>query len=39
MQRRAGEIDAEITWDSPPGGGTAVTLEFDPNAGRRGSRG
>jgi signal transduction histidine kinase len=36
MRRRAEEIGAEITWESPPGGGTAVTLEFDPDAeGRR----
>jgi signal transduction histidine kinase/ligand-binding sensor domain-containing protein len=39
MRRRAEEIGAEITWESPPGGGTAVTLEFDPDAGRRRSHG
>jgi signal transduction histidine kinase len=39
MRRRAEEIGAEIKWESRPGRGTVVTLEFDPDAGRRRSQG
>ncbi len=31
MRARAQEIGAAITWESPPGGGTVVRLEFDPS--------
>jgi signal transduction histidine kinase len=32
MRGRAEEIGARVAWDSPPGGGTVVTLDFDPGA-------
>ncbi len=35
MRARAEEIGAAIGWESPPEGGTIVTLEFDPAARRR----
>jgi len=37
MRERAAEIDAAIAWESPPGGGTLVVLDFDPaSRGRKG---
>lgn len=32
MKERAREIRASIAWETPPGGGTRIVLDFDPGA-------
>jgi len=38
IRERAEQIGAAVEWLCPPGGGTALTLEFDPQFGARGAR-